>query len=83
MEKENIRHDIGNDALRHSQFHTIQENGTVTSPAAEAKPDKHLAANRLLKVVVLAVQTRIAKSIKVETTSDALLPNLTPNGTQK
>ena len=83
MEKENIRHDTGNNTLRHDQFHTIQENGILTSPAAEAKPDKHLAANRLLKFVVLAVQTRIAKSIKVETTSYALLPNLTPNGTQK
>jgi hypothetical protein len=83
VKKKDIRHDIGNDTLCHGQFHTIQENRTITSPAAAANPDKHLAANRLLKVVVLAVQTRIAKSIKVETTSDARLPNLTPNGTQK
>lgn len=55
----------------------------LTSPAAVAKPDKHLAANSPLKVVVLAVAMRTTKSINVARSSDARLPYLTPIGTQK
>lgn len=54
----------------------------LTSPAAEAKPDTHLAARSPLKVVSLAVQMRTAKSIMTEMIRDARLPNLTPIGTQ-
>jgi hypothetical protein len=83
MKEEDIGDNTGNDALRNSQFCTSSEDRYFTSPADDAKPDKHLAAKRLVNVVALAVQMSIAKSINVAKTRDARFPNLTPNGTQK
>jgi hypothetical protein len=53
----------------------------LTSPAAEAKPERDLAANRPPYVGSFAVQIRTTKSINMEASRDARFPYLTPRGT--
>lgn len=54
-----------------------------TSPAAAAKPSRHLAASKLSKLVVAADQASIPACIAIARSIDARLPNFIESGTQK
>ena len=56
--------------------------GTILSPAADAKPDRHLAASRDWNESALAVQMRMANKHAMDTSRAKRLPNLAANGTQ-
>lgn len=83
MQEKEIRDDARNDALILSLVYAYQVALTMylTSPAAAANPEMHLAASKDVNDFALAVQQRTAKSRAIDVINEALFPNLTANGT--